>query len=61
MTDLETPSDKLALSTVKRLREAGLLRGERETALLAKIASGRMTADDWKLELELAEMKAEGE
>lgn len=58
MTDATTPSSKLALVTVDRLIAAGLLRADQRDALVARIASGQMKEEDWKLEVELAVEKA---
>jgi hypothetical protein len=57
MSDPETPSGKLAVLVVRRLIEAGLLRADKREPLSAKIASGEMKGDDWKLEIELAAAK----
>ncbi len=58
VTEAETPSDKLAAQAFGRLVERGLLRAERKSQLVEKIASGKMTAEDWRLELDLARAKA---
>jgi hypothetical protein len=58
MSGPETPSGKLAVLVVSRLVEAGLLRADKGETLSAKIASGEMKGDDWKLEIELAPAKA---
>jgi len=58
MSDLETPSEKLAKRVVARLIEAGLLRADKAGPPLAsKIAMGEMNSDDWKLEIDLATTK----
>lgn len=58
MSDDEVPSAKLAALTVDRLIKSGLLRADKRDALIAKIASGTMKGDDWKLEIYLASAKA---
>ena len=58
MGETQTPSETLAAAAVARLIEVGLLRPERSDALAAKIASGRMTSEDWRLQLDLAGEKA---
>lgn len=57
MADGDTPSDKLAERTASQLVEAGLMREERRKALADKIASGKMSAADWRSELDLASSK----
>jgi len=57
MTAVATPSAALAALTVDRLIEQGLLRVEKRDALIAKIASGTMKGDDWRIEVELANLK----
>lgn len=52
-----TPSAALAAVTVDRLIEQGLLRAEKRDALIAKIATGTMKGDDWRIEVELANLK----
>jgi len=58
MTDATGPSANLAILTVDRLIAAGLLRPDGRDALVAKIASGEMKEEDWKLEVDLAVAKA---
>ena len=57
MTEGETPSAALAVATVDRLIEGGLLRPEKRDALIAKIAAGSMKGEDWRLEIDLANLK----
>lgn len=57
MTAVTSPSAALAALTVDRLIEQGLLRAEKRDALIAKIASGTMMGDDWRIEVELANLK----
>ncbi len=56
-----SPSENLSAEVVDRLIAAGLLRASRREALIAKIASGNMGSEDWKLEVELAQAKEETE
>lgn len=58
MTDISSPSEALAKEVVDRLIEAGLLRADKRDILTAKIASGGMKGEDWKLEIDLAQAKA---
>lgn len=58
MTNTPSPSEALSGQVVDRLIEAGLLRPEKRTALIAKISSGKMKGEDWKLEIDLALAKA---
>ena len=57
MSEATTPSDKLAILVFDKLRNVGLLRDDRRAAIIAKLASGKMTQEDWSLELELAAAK----
>lgn len=57
MSDSENPSENLATRVVARLIEAGLLRAEKQDQLAAKISTGEMSGDDWKLEIDLATAK----
>ena len=57
MTDTPSPSEGLAKDVVDRLIDAGLLRADKRAILTAKIASGGMKGDDWKLEIDLAQAK----
>ena len=57
MSDAITPSDELAILAFDKLRDVGLLRDDRRVAIIAKLASGKMTQEDWSLELELAAAK----
>lgn len=59
MTEGETPSAALAALTVDKLIAAGLLREEKREALAAKIADGTMKGEDWRLEIDLANLKGE--
>lgn len=54
MADEKTPSEELAEISAARLVEAGLLRSERMADVAVKIAAGRMTIADWKIQLEVA-------
>ena len=57
MSDEVMPSAKLAELTVDRLIQSGLLRATKREALIAKIATGDMQGDDWKLEIDLTAAK----
>lgn len=50
-------SEVLAKEVVDRLTKAGLLRTEKRDFLAAKIASGGMKGEDWRLEIDLAQAK----
>ena len=58
MTEASSPSEALSIETVDRLIRAGLLRADKRDALIAKIASGSMRGEDWRLEIDLAQAKA---
>lgn len=47
-------SEKVAAAAIERLVAAKLVRAERAKKLEELIATGRLRADDWRLELELA-------
>lgn len=57
MSDESVPSAKLAVLTVDRLIQSGLLRADKREVLIAKIAAGTMSGADWKLEIDLATAK----
>lgn len=59
MSDGQTPSDILAGQVIDRLIAAGHLRADKREALIAKMASGGLKAEDWRLEIELAAYKGE--
>lgn len=59
MSDGQTPSDILAGQVIDRLIAAGHLRADKREALVAKMASGGLKAEDWRLEIELAADKGE--
>ena len=50
----ETPSARLAMRVIEELITEGLLRESSLKTFLAKVASGKVKGEDWKLELELA-------
>jgi len=50
----ETPSVRLAMRVIEELIAEGILRESSAKTLLAKVASGKVKGEDWKLELELA-------
>lgn len=58
MSDVKSPSEKLAALTVDRLIQSGLLRATRRDALIVEIAAGALKGSDWKVEVELATAKA---
>ena len=57
MTTPTKPSDVLAAKIVDRLIEQKLVRPERRDAMVARIASGAIKSDDWRLEIDLATAK----
>lgn len=58
MSEVERPSAGLAAQVVDRLVEAGLVRPERRDHIQAKIASGTIKGEDWRLEIDAAAEKA---
>lgn len=58
MSNDKTPSEALAERVVDRLVKSKLIRSAKRDALIAKIASGAMRGEDWKLEIDLATSKA---
>ena len=58
MTDEKPPSEKLAALTTDQLIAAGLLRADKRDLVIAKIASGKMNAEEWKLQIDLGVEKA---
>ena len=61
MSEGISPSANLAALTVDRLVVSGLLRADKRDALIAKVAAGTMSGVDWKLEIDLATAKADGQ
>lgn len=59
MNEVLTPSDELAAIVFDGMAEMGLLRNDRRSSIIAKLASGKMTQEDWGLELELAAAQVE--
>ncbi|WP_114521486.1 hypothetical protein [Altererythrobacter sp. ZODW24] len=59
MSDLLLPAATLAAKIGNAITEAGLMRAERKSKLVARISSGQMSAADWKTEIDLAVEKAE--
>jgi len=58
MTDTPpSPSELLSTEVVNHLIDAGLLRADKRDSLIAKIGSGGMKGEDWKLEIDLAQAK----
>lgn len=58
MADSETPSDQLTGVVVDAMVAAGLFRADLKSLLAGKIASGKMSPDDWRIELDLAAEQA---
>ena len=58
MNDDPLPVASLAQKIGGALTDAGLMRGERQADLVAKIANGEMSAADWKTEIDIAADKA---
>lgn len=58
MTETPSPSAALAERVAKKLIESGLLRAEKSTVFVSKIASGKISGADWKIEIDLASAKA---
>jgi hypothetical protein len=58
MIEEKSPSEKLAALTADQLIAAGLLRADKRDLVIAKIASGKMNAEEWKLQIELGVEKA---
>lgn len=57
MTEAGAPSAALAELAVDRLIESGLVRANKREALIAKIADGTIKGEDWRLEIDLANLK----
>jgi len=57
MSDTESPSEALSGEVVDRLIAAGLLRADKRDALVSKIAGGEMKGGDWRVEIDLAQLK----
>jgi hypothetical protein len=57
MSETLSPSEALSGEVVDRLIAAGLLRADKREALIAKIAGGQMKGSDWKVEIDLAQLK----
>lgn len=54
---MEAPSVQLADKILDRLVKENLLLAEDKTKLRAKLAEGKLKAEDWRLALELAQAK----
>ena len=52
-----SPNDALAHEVVSRLVDAGLVSKEKAAEILAKVAAGSATSEDWKLWIELGQAK----
>ena len=59
MSEDLSPAAALANKIGNAIAEAGLMRDERKADLVAKIASGEISAADWRSEIDLAVEKAE--
>ena len=57
MTVKPSPSETLSAQLVDSLIAAGLFRANKRDALIAKIAAGDMTGQDWKHEIDLAQAR----
>lgn len=51
---MKSPSEKLAQRIVERLVKEGLLTEKRGKGIQSKLASGTVSADDWKAEIDLS-------
>lgn len=58
MSQVPSPSFKLAFLAVDQLVKACLLRVDRREAVINRISAGNMTSEDWKAEIEFAVDKA---
>lgn len=58
MNNEHSPSTHLASEVADALIEAGLLRADKRDGIVAKIATGQMKGEDWRLEIDLAVEKA---
>lgn len=56
-----TPNQELAALTAKALAEAGLVLPEREADLQQQLAAGTMKEQDWRVLIETALPKPDGE
>lgn len=54
LSDLKTLSEQLAERVALKLVQAGFFRQERQQAVATQIANGKMKAETWKLDIELA-------
>lgn len=54
---MKTPSIELASRILKRLIEEKLLSQDDQAKLLSKLAGGKLTSEDWRLAIELAQGK----
>ncbi len=57
MSDSLSPSKALSGEVVDRLIAAGLLRSDKREKLISKIAGGQMKGEDWRVEIDLAQLK----
>jgi hypothetical protein len=61
MSTPSTPNDELASLVARLLVAQGHVPSDKRDELLAKLKSGSITAEDWKLYVEIALKKAESE
>lgn len=54
---MDTPSKQLASKIIERLVEEKLIRPGDRAKLLSKLAEGKISAEDWRLAVELAQGK----
>ena len=54
---MHTPSYILAAKIIERLVGEGLVTAEAAKKLQPRVAEGKMTAEDWRLPIELAQKK----
>ncbi len=54
---MDTPSGQLAAKIMDRLIEETLLTPEDRTKLFTKLRSGKVSQEDWRLAIELAQAK----
>lgn len=54
---MDTPSQKLATKIIDRLVSEKLLDADTGKKLLPKLAAGKLSAEDWRLPIEITEKK----
>lgn len=50
----QTPDQIVAVSVIEALQNEGLLRGGQANTFGPKLVAGKLSAEDWSLEIELA-------